>query len=120
MNLIASCAIPTNDVWGMVGMVSVRECFAANLKRLLQERNLTQKAFAKMIESTETSVSRWLQAKELPISQTIDLICQKLEVLPGTLFDTPNNTDTLPGSKIVLDLRKLAEESGFKLIPKDS
>lgn len=121
MNIPQKCGIPS--VHGLVGaevMISLRECFADGLTHLLSGKDLTQAEFARKIGVTPTSVSRWLNAKELPTANTMDKIADFFQVHPAFLFMPPGRMYAAGPGKVILDIEKIAAESGFKLTPKDS
>ncbi|MEB3212413.1 MAG: helix-turn-helix transcriptional regulator [Leptolyngbyaceae bacterium] len=122
MKSSARYGIPTFD-GTMVGaevMISLRECFADALASLLRERGLTQSEFARKIGVTPTSVSRWMNAKEVPVSQTIDRIADFFGVHPAFLFLPPGKMYPAGQGKIVFDLVKFASEAGYVIRKKDS
>lgn len=129
-------------------MKSIRGYFSTALSAQLRRKNINQKEFAAAIGVAEGSVSRWLNAKELPSAKRIDKIAEYLGVSPAALFFS---SDSLRDWKIASDeeitaiqqgwdahrrklmlmqqivdkttkeaLEFLADESGFKLTPKDS
>lgn len=121
MNILLECGIPSvHELVGAEVMISLRECFADGLSRLLRDRDLTQAEFARKIEVTPTSVSRWLNAKELPTANTLDKIAAFFKIHPANLFAPAGHAFPAGPGKITLDLEKIAAESGFKLTPKDS
>ena len=72
-----------------------------NLRDLLVYTNLTQKEFAKMIDSTESEVSRYLSGKRLPSVMTIIKICNNFSSF------TPNDFLSENGIKKKVELIKL-------------
>lgn len=74
----------------------LRHIFGVNLKRILRERKMTQKAFAERISITGEHVSRWVTGKTPPGWQTLCVICDVLAVAPTDLFriDQPSLTVT--------------------------
>lgn len=113
--------IPTmNGLVGAEVMISLRECFADALLALLRERDLTQVEFAKKIGVTQTSVSRWTNGKEVPVSKTVDKIAGFFQVHPSLLFMPPGRMYAAGPGKVLIDIERIAAESGFKLTPKDS
>ena len=122
MNLSLSCGIPVLDGLriGAEVMTSLRECFAEALGVLLRERGINQSEFAKKIGVTPTSVSRWMNGKEVPVSNTIDKIAEFFKIHPAFLFMPPGRMYPSGQGKIVLDLQKIAAESGYIITKKDS
>lgn len=93
----------------------LRHIFGVNLKRILRERKMTQKAFAERICITGEHVSRWMTGKTPPGWQTICVICDVLSVSPVDLFrvDQPNLTNMLFNEQDIAQTED-AEYSRFK------
>lgn len=67
-------------------VISVKRIFAHNLRKIRKERNLTQEQFAEIVETTLKTISDLENEKYLPVSASIDKICQNLNIMPGMLF----------------------------------
>jgi transcriptional regulator with XRE-family HTH domain len=111
--------IPTRELVGAEVMISLRQCFAEGLSKILNERRMTQIQFAKTIGVTQASVSRWLNAKELPSANTMDEIASYFKIHPMQLFANPGDTLPIGHGKIILDLERIAAESGYIIKKKD-
>lgn len=70
----------------MLGITSV---FSKNLKRIRHELNLTQEKFAEKVEVQPRSLTDFENGKYLPKVETIDRICNKLNIPVGVLFQLP-------------------------------
>lgn len=118
MNFLANCGInPPVCRWEMAK--KIRDCFSEAFGLLLKQRGMSQKDFAEAIGVTDSSVSRWVRGKELPSYPTLDRIAEFFNVHPMFLFSTQDTTFPTGNRRVILDLEKLAEDSGFKLTPKD-
>lgn len=58
-----------------------------NLKRILDERNITQEEFGNMIGKSRTAVNQFCSGKLLPNMETLMKMCEVLNVQPGELLD---------------------------------
>lgn len=58
-----------------------------NLKRILDERNITQEEFGSMIGKSRTAVNQFCSGKLLPNMETLMKMCEVLKVQPGELLD---------------------------------
>lgn len=66
------------------------EPFAAQVRRLMSERGLTQAALAEMLEMTQPAISMMLAGKYQPRPRTVRLIAQALGVAESDLWpDAP-------------------------------
>lgn len=79
-----------------------------NLRDLLSYTELTQKEFAKMIDSTESAISRYLSGDRSPSVKTIIRIC---EVFPAF---SPNDFIFEDGIKKKMELIKLDDKFNRK------
>ena len=57
------------------------------IKDIMQEKNLSQQAFAEILGINQTTVSQWLLGKKKPNYDSILLIYEKFGVEPDLLFD---------------------------------
>ena len=64
----------------------IRQIFAQNLKRVLRDKNFTQKALAEKVHVTGEQVSRWVTAKNPPGWEAVAAICTCEGVRPDELF----------------------------------
>lgn len=70
--------------------------FSDRLKKILEEKDITQAQLAKMTGITQSSISDWLRGRYAPKQDKIDLIARALNVTPTYLMgweDTENETD---------------------------
>lgn len=87
----------------------VRNNFAVNLKRLLREREFTQRDFAAKIGVLEANISRWCTAVSFPEDKTIDRIAALLKVSYEELVRDPRKP---PERQLILEL---AKKAGYEL-----
>lgn len=74
-------------------MTSFKENFASNLDRLLRQRKMNQRTFAKALGVAENTVSNWLNMDRLPREQYWDKIAEVLNVPYTALVRTPPEND---------------------------
>ena len=121
MNSLQKYAIPNHRWTGIIDMTNmVRECFSEAISALIKQRGITQKELAVAMGLTQTSVSRWVNGKEIPSHPTLDALCRYFNVPPMALFAATENMYAAGPGKIVLDLEKIAAESGYIITKKDS
>lgn len=70
-------------------MTGIKSVFSKNLKRIRHELNLTQEKFAEKVDIQPRSLTDFENAKYLPKVETIDKICEKLNIPVGILFQLP-------------------------------
>lgn len=56
------------------------------IKQVMQERGLSQQAFADILGINQTTVSQWLLGKKKPGYDSILLLYEKFEIEPNLLF----------------------------------
>lgn len=56
------------------------------IKQVMQERGLSQQAFADILGINQTTVSQWLLGKKKPGYDSIFLLYQKFDIEPNLLF----------------------------------
>ena len=73
--------------------------FSLNLRKILENRGLTQKELADKMGISKTAVNQWTQGKKMPRMGKIDMICKALGVERGALIenlpDLPSKHPTL-------------------------
>lgn len=74
--------------------LELRQIFASNLRSILQEKKLTQKALGERIERSGEQVSRWINAKTSPSWEHLCLISEALSTSASELL-TPKKTNTV-------------------------
>lgn len=79
-----------------------------NLRDLLSYTELTQKEFAKMIDSTESAVSRYLSGERSPSVMTIRKICVAFPAF------SPNDFIFADGVRKKIELIKLEDKFNRK------
>lgn len=95
-------------------MATLRENFATNLKRLLQEREMTQRSLAEALGMTEAMVSKWTTKNGFPEERQIERVAKVLKVPYEELFKDPADTS----DQVVRLLRDLAKARGYDLVKK--
>lgn len=60
--------------------------FIEVIKQLMQEKDLSQQAFANILGVNQTTVSQWLLGKKKPGYDSIMLLYEKFDVEPNLLF----------------------------------
>lgn len=116
------CALSSRERLVPVGL---RENFAANLKRLLRERNMTQRSFAGLIGSNEAVVSRWLKLKNYPDPDLLERVAAALGVEYTELVKNPGQAVKDVKVKVELSppdldalIKELARSRGFEIVKK--
>lgn len=93
-------------------MASLRDNFASNLRRLLAERELTSREFARRIGVAESVVSRWLNKQQFPQERHLE----KIAAVLGCAFVDLVGGQGPAGSEAVIDfLREAAKARGYDL-----
>lgn len=81
--------------------MKVKEIFAYNLRKIRNERGLTQEEFAELVDTTLKTISDLENKKYLPKSMTLDKMCEKLKLTAGDLFQLPiEEVDDVKAEKI--------------------
>lgn len=60
--------------------------YQAIIKEVMQEKNLSQQAFAEILGINQTTVSQWLLGKKKPGYDSILLLYEKFGIEPNLLF----------------------------------
>lgn len=68
---------------------TLRETFCKNLSRILKERKMTQRDFAKAVGVSAATANEWLKGKKMPLMGRIDTICSVLSIDRSDLMATP-------------------------------
>lgn len=108
-----------NEFLGLNGVLaSIREIFAANLERLMEERGIRQTELATRLGVAKSVISHWKNGSRFPEAKYLDALATALHVSPSELFREPSVT--LPVSERDIDsiLRELAGSRGYDLIKK--
>ncbi len=75
--------------------LELRQIFASNLRNILREKKLTQKALGERIERSGEQVSRWINAKTSPSWEHLCLISEALSTSASELLAPPSKTNTV-------------------------
>ncbi len=70
----------------MLDETYLKQLFAANLKRAIRDKGMTQQDFAQKAAMAQETVSRLVNGKSSPGWDTLARLCQALEVEPAALF----------------------------------
>lgn len=72
-----------------------REIFAKNLKRLLEEKSITQKELCLALNFKESTFSDWMKAKSYPRIDKIEMMANYFNVQKSDLIEKydPNKTN---------------------------
>lgn len=84
-------------------MKTTQQIFSENLRRLLEQKQKTQRDLAKFIPTTEATVSRWINGSAMPRYKMIDRTCQFLMCSPEDLMLDSNKTQVLLPEDVVAD-----------------
>lgn len=79
-------------------MASLKMIFASNLRRLLREKDLKSKDFAKRLGISPSNVTHWRNADKFPSPENIEKVCHILGVSYSELFR--EDTDPSPAGQI--------------------
>lgn len=88
-------------------MKATSEIFSANLRRLLEDKQKTQRALAKYVGATEATVSRWVNGEVVPRHARLDKVCEFLMCDPkDLLLDGEKAQVLLPEDVLAEELRE--------------
>lgn len=88
-------------------MKTTSEIFSANLRRLLEDKQKTQRALAKYVGATEATVSRWVNGEVVPRHARLDKVCEFLMCDPkDLLLDGEKAQVLLPEDVLAEELRE--------------
>lgn len=73
----------------VIGMMKTNQLFAYNLKKLREQRNLTQEDLAELTNLHPRTISRFETAEHFCKAHTIDLLAEVLKIEVEELFKTP-------------------------------
>jgi len=92
----------------------MKERFSDRLKQSIQDRGITQRMLATLIDTTEQSVSRWANGNRTPNADMLYRMCKALDVsadyLLGLSEERANNMEKLK-AELLDKIKKLWEES---------
>lgn len=75
-------------------MYNLKKIFAKNIKRLRENRRLSQEKFAEVINMQWKSVLNFEQARNLANSKNLENICNSLNIPPAYLFTDFQDDET--------------------------
>lgn len=81
-----------------------------NLRRLLNEKGMTQRSFANKVGISEQTISRYINGDRLPDYDNIDLMANVLQVSVNELFKKNDEPIEIPDYKTVIDITDLGPE----------
>ena len=76
--------------------------FGDNLKRILREKNISQKQLSQKIGLHPMQISRWMMAKSQPSFDSIAAICEVINIEPDQLFRNPEKTEEFNKEEMAL------------------
>lgn len=86
---------------------TLRETFCKNLSRILKERKMTQRDFAKAVGVSAATANEWLKGKKMPLMGRIDTICSVLSIDRSDLMATPAPAAASPPGLTARDERDI-------------
>lgn len=94
---------------------TMKKTFTDNLKRLLQERGITQAELAAYMEVSNTTISNWVKGYKVPRMDKVDKLCSFFKIKRSELLEQPPASDDLPtvsptGQKIDARTRRQLEK----------
>lgn len=95
-------------------VVALRENFAANLKRLFQDRGWNQKTFAEKAGVDPGLLSKWLNLHHFPEDAQIERVCRTLGCTYEDLVRDPKQTADPNAVRV---LREVARKMGYDVVP---
>ena len=81
-----------------------------NLRRLLNEKGMTQRSFANKVGISEQTISRYINGDRLPDYDNIDLMANGLQVSVNELFKKNDEPIEIPDYKTVINITDLSPE----------
>lgn len=94
---------------------TMKKTFTDNLKRLLQERGITQAELAAYMEVSNTTISNWVKGYKVPRMDKVDKLCSFFKIKRSELLEQPPASGDLPdvsptGQKIDARTRRQLEK----------
>lgn len=99
----------------------LRKYLAANLNRLIRERDLNQRSFAKDLGITEGYLSRILNEHKFPSEEVIERMAKLLNIEPDELLRRSFNgshSQPVTSDPVVRVIRDAARAHGYDLVKK--
>lgn len=90
-----------------------KEVFANNLKRYMDEKNITQKELAKIIGVSTTSLNEWVNAKKYPRIDKIEMLADYFGILKSDLIED-NPPDYVIGDDWIVEYRKKMSDKTWR------
>ena len=94
-------------------MYQIKKLLGAKIKSLRNEKGITQEYFAEKIGISPRSVSFIENGKNYPTPETLDAICEMLEIEPYKLFLFPIEKTPVEIRRILIN--KINEDDDFAL-----
>ena len=88
-------------------MVTVKEIFASNLKRIRKNMGLSQEKFAEKVGIQARNLTDIENAKYMPTPANIDKICMNLNIPQSVLFKMPQEFITNEKSEIINQINEI-------------
>jgi transcriptional regulator with XRE-family HTH domain len=93
-----------------MGVYGVNSIFAENLKKIREERGLSQKQLGEYMFVTQSTVARWENGSRLPDAAMISRLSQYLGVGVDTLLNASAKSDEAPKVIMVDDTKVILTE----------
>jgi transcriptional regulator with XRE-family HTH domain len=95
----------------MIDEKAFNKIVAANLRRIMYEKGVTQTDMAKALGFTKQSVSHWMRGDHLPRMDKIDKICNFLGCRRSDLLEVDKTRKTVPMSSERAELIQLTMQA---------
>lgn len=98
-------------------LVDLKKAFGKRLKNIRLSKNLTQENLAELININQRQISKIETGEHFPSANTLEKLCNVLDVLPCKLFDfefnSPDNQDVDEKFLFIKNLEKLIKNDEF-------
>lgn len=72
---------------------NLSKTFSRNLRRILNERGLSAADMSRALGISKSSISNWMNANRIPRDDTLDILCNYLNVSRGELLEEFSNRE---------------------------
>lgn len=90
--------------------MAIRQYLAANVRRLLKERDWTQKELAKRAKLSEPMVSGLVNGEHWSGDETVDRIAEVFGVDPAELFRNPASAKLNPAEEFMQHIKTIEKK----------
>lgn len=94
------------------------DSFGSRLKKARTDKKITQRELATLIDVSYTSISEWENGHHKPDIDTLEVMCQVLNVQPSWLLcsdETPVSNNNVISSHLMNDIENLPEQARQEL-----